>query len=98
MLGRPTERASMLLPRCGERLVLILAKDPVEPSTFWVNPFGVAWPLLRASDLIRVSKDGDVIDGGPVRFLNNAGESSPHRTITKPRPGFALGREGQGLH
>jgi hypothetical protein len=49
-------------------------KDPVEPTTFWVNPFGVAWPLIRASDLIRVNAEGQVVDGGPVRLLNTAGE------------------------
>jgi ribulose-5-phosphate 4-epimerase/fuculose-1-phosphate aldolase len=38
-----------------------------------VNPFGVAWPLLKASDLILVNKDGEVVDGGPCRLLNTAG-------------------------
>jgi ribulose-5-phosphate 4-epimerase/fuculose-1-phosphate aldolase len=50
-----------------------LLQDPVEPTSFWVNPFGVAWPLLKASDLILVNKDGKVVDGGPVRLLNTAG-------------------------
>lgn len=50
-------------------------QDPVEPDSFWVNPFGVAWPLLKASDLIRVNKDGKVVDGGKVRLLNTAGSS-----------------------
>ncbi len=45
----------------------------MEPTSFWVNPFGVAWPLLKSSDLIRVDKDGQVVDGGPVRLLNAAG-------------------------
>jgi ribulose-5-phosphate 4-epimerase/fuculose-1-phosphate aldolase len=53
-------------------------QDPVEPTSFWVNPFGVAWPLLKASDLILVNKDGKVVDGGPVRLLNTAGMSTPH--------------------
>jgi ribulose-5-phosphate 4-epimerase/fuculose-1-phosphate aldolase len=38
-----------------------------------VNPFGVAWPLLRSSDLIRVSKAGEVLEGGSVKLLNTAG-------------------------
>jgi ribulose-5-phosphate 4-epimerase/fuculose-1-phosphate aldolase len=38
-----------------------------------VNPFGVAWQLLKASDLILVNKDGQVVDGGPCRLLNTAG-------------------------
>lgn len=45
----------------------------MEPTSFWVNPFGVAWPLLKASDLILVNKEGKVVEGGPVRLLNTAG-------------------------
>ncbi len=48
-------------------------QDPVEPTSFWVNPFGVAWPLLKASDLILVNPEGKVVEGGPVRLLNAAG-------------------------
>ena len=47
-------------------------QDPVDPTTFWVNPFGVAFKLIRASDLIQVDHHGKVIDGGPVRLLNTA--------------------------
>jgi hypothetical protein len=56
-----------------ENKMLTASQDPVEPTSFWVNPFGVAWPLLKASDLILVNKDGKVVDGGPVRLLNTAG-------------------------
>lgn len=47
-------------------------QDPVDPTTFWVNPFGVAFSLIKASDLIQVNSEGKVIDGGPVRLLNTA--------------------------
>ena len=50
-----------------------LLQDPVDITCFWVNPFGVPWPIITASDLILVNKDGGVIDGGPVRLLNSAG-------------------------
>ncbi|KAF4625751.1 hypothetical protein G7Y89_g12414 [Cudoniella acicularis] len=50
----------------------ITLRDPIEPTSFWVNPFGVAWPLLKASDLILVNENGEVIDGGPCRLLNRA--------------------------
>lgn len=50
----------------------ITLRDPVEPTSFWVNPFGVAWPLLKASDLILVNEKGKVVDGGPCRLLNAA--------------------------
>jgi ribulose-5-phosphate 4-epimerase/fuculose-1-phosphate aldolase len=47
-------------------------QDPVDPTTFWVNPFGVAFSLIKASDLILVNHAGEVIDGGPCRLLNTA--------------------------
>ncbi|KAE9367381.1 arad-like aldolase/epimerase [Stipitochalara longipes BDJ] len=45
----------------------ITLRDPVHPTTFWVNPFGVAWPTLKASDLIRVDGNGTIVEGGPGR-------------------------------
>ncbi|EEP82304.1 conserved hypothetical protein [Uncinocarpus reesii 1704] len=50
----------------------ITIRDPVDPTTFWVNPFGVAFSLIKASDLIQVDHEGNVVDGGPVRLLNTA--------------------------
>jgi ribulose-5-phosphate 4-epimerase/fuculose-1-phosphate aldolase len=48
-------------------------QDPVEPSSFWVNPFGKAWSNMTVDDLILVNKDGEVVQGGPNRLLNAAG-------------------------
>ncbi|KAI1268852.1 class II aldolase and Adducin domain-containing protein [Xylariaceae sp. FL1019] len=70
----------------------ITVRDPVDPATFWVNPFGVAWPLLRASDLIRVNHEGEVVDGGPVRLLNVAAPDNMtvaymiHSAVHEARP------------
>ena len=50
----------------------ITVRDPVEPTTFWVNPFGVAFSLIKKSDLIRVNHIGEVVDGGKIRLLNKA--------------------------
>ena len=41
----------------------ITARDPIEPDTFWVNPFVVPFGHIRQSDLIRVNEDGDVVEG-----------------------------------
>jgi len=60
----------------------ITLRDPVEPTSFWVNPFGVAWPLLKASDLILVNKEGKVVEGGPVRLLNTAAYMIHHAVHT----------------
>lgn len=50
----------------------ITLRDPVDPSTFWVNPFGIAFSLMKKSDLIQVDHSGKIIDGGNVRLLNTA--------------------------
>jgi len=63
----------------------ITLRDPVDPSTFWVNPFGVAFSLIKASDLILVNHEGKVIDGGPVRLLNTAAYMI-HHAIHEARP------------
>ena len=50
----------------------ITLRDPVDPTTFWVNPFGVAFSLMKRSDLIQVDHSGKIIGGGNIRLLNTA--------------------------
>lgn len=50
----------------------ITVRDPIRPDCFWVNPFGMHFSLIKASDLILVDHTGNVIDGGPNRALNTA--------------------------
>lgn len=48
----------------------ITLRDCIEPDTFWVNPVGVHFSKIKASDLIRVDHQGKILDGhAPV---NNA--------------------------
>lgn len=63
----------------------ITLRDPVDPTTFWVNPFGVAFSLMKSSDLILVSESGEIIDGGPCRLLNSAAFAI-HSAIHQARP------------
>ncbi|KAL8800317.1 MAG: hypothetical protein Q9182_005280 [Xanthomendoza sp. 2 TL-2023] len=63
----------------------ITLRDPVQPNTFWVNPFGVAFSLIKKSDLIQVDHDGKIIDGGEVRLLN-AAAFMIHGAVHKNRP------------
>ncbi|EEH44563.1 uncharacterized protein PADG_00852 [Paracoccidioides brasiliensis Pb18] len=63
----------------------ITMRDPVDPTTFWVNPFGVAFSLINASDLIQVDHDGKVIAGGKVRLLNTAAYMI-HAAVHEARP------------
>jgi len=63
----------------------ITARDPVDPTCFWVNPFGKHFTLIQASDLILVSHSGEVIDGGPNRMLNKAAFMI-HSAVHSARP------------
>ncbi|THX58896.1 arad-like aldolase/epimerase [Aureobasidium pullulans] len=63
----------------------ITLRDPVDPETFWVNPFGVAFSLINKSDLIHVSEEGEIIGGGETRLLNTAAFMI-HSAIHKARP------------
>ena len=63
----------------------ITLRDPVEPHTFWVNPFGVAFSLIKTSDLIRVDYEAQILEGGEVRLLN-AAAFMIHAAIHKARP------------
>ncbi len=41
----------------------ITARDPIEPDTFWVNPFAVPFAHVNVSSLIRVNHTGEVVEG-----------------------------------
>jgi len=66
----------------------ITLRDPVDPTTFWVNPFGVAFSLIKKSDLIQVDEDGNIIDGGEVRLLNAAAVGYPSKLSRQLLPPF----------
>jgi len=58
----------------------LTARDPEFPDTFWVNPFGLSFGLIRASDLIRVDHHGDVVEGDwPVNIAAFAIHSQVHQ-------------------
>jgi len=48
----------------------ITLRDPVDPTSFWVNPFGTHFSLIRDEDLIRVDHAGKVVEGGKSKRLN----------------------------
>jgi ribulose-5-phosphate 4-epimerase/fuculose-1-phosphate aldolase len=41
----------------------VTARDPIFTDTFWVNPFGVHFGQIKASDLVRFDGRGRVIEG-----------------------------------
>jgi ribulose-5-phosphate 4-epimerase/fuculose-1-phosphate aldolase len=61
----------------------LTARDPEHRDTFWVNPFGMSFGLIRASDLIRVDHHGHVVEGDwPV----NVAAFAIHSQIHQARP------------
>ncbi|KAK5800737.1 hypothetical protein VI817_002949 [Penicillium citrinum] len=75
----------------------ITLRDPVDPTTFWVNPFGTAFSLMKASDLIQVDHAGKVIDGGENRMLN-AAAFMIHSAIHAARPDVVCAAHSHSLH
>jgi ribulose-5-phosphate 4-epimerase/fuculose-1-phosphate aldolase len=75
----------------------ITLRDPVDPHTFWVNPFGVAFSLIKKSDLILVDHTGKVVDGGPCRLLNTAAYMI-HSAIHKARPDVLCAAHSHSIH
>src|ERR1700716_1245498 len=61
----------------------ITARDPELLDHFWVNPFGMHFGHIRASDLCLVNHNGDVVEGD--RVINQAAFAIPSQ-IHAARP------------
>jgi ribulose-5-phosphate 4-epimerase/fuculose-1-phosphate aldolase len=62
-----------------------------------VNPFGVSFNLIKASDLLLVNEEGEVIDGGPCRLLNTAAYMI-HSAIHQARPDVIAAAHSHSLY
>src|ERR1700681_2091816 len=61
----------------------ITARDPERLDHFWVNPFGMHFSQIRASNLILVNHRGEVVEGNyPV----NAAAFAIHSQVHAARP------------
>ena len=73
----------------------ITARDPEWTDHFWVNPFGVHFRQIRASDLILVNAKGEVVKGSrPVNIAAFAIHSSIHHA----RPDVVAAAHSHSLH
>lgn len=63
----------------------ISVRDPEHPHTFWTNPLGKHFATLKASDMVLVDYDGNVVGGNRSRPANAAGFLI-HSAIHKARP------------
>jgi ribulose-5-phosphate 4-epimerase/fuculose-1-phosphate aldolase len=61
----------------------ITARDPIEPDTFWVNPFGVPFAHVTVSSLIRVNHTGEVVEGN---YHVNEAAFCIHSQVHQGRP------------
>ena len=61
----------------------VTARDPELEDHFWVNPFGVPFGHIKASDLLLVDHDGNVVEGRPP--LNQAAFAI-HSRVHQARP------------
>ncbi|KAI3403280.2 hypothetical protein KGF56_003868 [Candida oxycetoniae] len=63
----------------------ISIRDPVDPSTFWINPLGKHFGLIKASDLVHVDHNGAILPDGNQCAINAAGFAI-HSAVHKHRP------------
>jgi ribulose-5-phosphate 4-epimerase/fuculose-1-phosphate aldolase len=61
----------------------ITARDPEHLDHFWVNPFGMPFTHIRASDLIRVNDRGEVVEG---EAMVNTAAFAIHSAVHAARP------------
>lgn len=61
----------------------ITARDPEYSDCFWVNPFGVPFAHIRASDLVLANSEGQVVQGG--HHVNQAA-FTVHSQVHAARP------------
>lgn len=75
----------------------ITVRDPVMPHHFWVNPFGLHFGLIKASDLILVDAKGTVVAGGALRLLNTAAFMI-HSAIHTARPDVVCAAHSHSIY
>jgi len=71
----------------------ITVRDPEFPDTYWVNPFGMHFSMIKSSDLVRVSHEGNVVDGD--RAVNGAAVAI-HCAVHAARPDVVAAAHAHG--
>ncbi len=73
----------------------ITVRDPERPECFWVNPFGMHFSQIRASDLVLVDETGEVIEGNhPV----NTAAFAIHSRVHAARPDTVAAAHAHSMH
>lgn len=73
----------------------ITARDPERPDHFWVNPFGMDFSQIRASDLLLVNHAGEVVEGeAPV----NRAAFAIHAAVHAARPDVVAAAHAHSMY
>ncbi|ORY30190.1 class II aldolase/adducin N-terminal [Naematelia encephala] len=65
----------------------LTSRDPIDRNCFWVNPYGLHFSRMKASDLLLINHSGDIIMGGkPDRQRYNTAAFVIHKAIHDARP------------
>ncbi|ORY35760.1 class II aldolase/adducin N-terminal [Naematelia encephala] len=68
----------------------LTSRDPIDKDCFWVNPYGLHFSQMTASDLLLVNHEGCIIEGGkPDRQRYNAAAFVIHSAIHSARSDVA---------
>lgn len=73
----------------------ITARDPEHANLFWVNPFGMHFSQVRASDLICVNEQGEVVEG---HYPVNTAAFAIHSQVHQARPDVAAAAHSHSVH
>ena len=73
----------------------ITVRDPEHTDCFWVNPFGVHFGLIRASDLILVDHTGQVVEG---RHPVNTAAFAIHSRVHAARPDVVAAAHAHSMY
>jgi len=73
----------------------VTARDPEHTDHFWVNPFGMHFGRIKASDLILCNHQGEVVEGD--RDINRAAFAI-HSQVHAARPDVVAAAHTHSLH
>ena len=73
----------------------ITARDPERSDHFWVNPFAMHFSRVKASDLVLVNHDGDVVEGD---HAVNRAAFAIHSQVHAARPDCVAAAHSHSLH
>src|SRR5690242_20690295 len=71
----------------------VTARDPEFTDSYWVNPFGMHFSLIKQSDLVRVDHAGNVVEGN--RAVNGAAVAI-HCAVHQARPDVIAAAHAHG--